>query len=162
MHHAVVDMLSCRQLLRELRAAYMALACGSRPSLPPPSWQYSDYAAWARAQLSAGGLGAALEAAWRQELEGVQLPVPCSLPMQPLPLPRPEEPVCVAISAHVCAGLPALERSLGVSRHAVLLGCYAALLSRWGGQERIPIWWAAKAPAAAATWAVLHEARLPA
>ncbi|HXO26200.1 MAG TPA: AMP-binding protein, partial [Thermoanaerobaculia bacterium] len=70
LHHIVADGWSLGILMRELRAAYGALAHRREPRLPALPVQYADYAAWQRRWLAGEVLAAAI-GYWRERLAGL-------------------------------------------------------------------------------------------
>lgn len=55
LHHIIFDGVSMGQILvPEIEAAYNAFVQGLEPELPPPPFQYPDYALWQREWLSSG------------------------------------------------------------------------------------------------------------
>ncbi len=144
MHHIVSDGWSMGILVRELGAIYAAIAAGvggvaGRPSpLPELPVQYADFALWQRGWLT-GEILAAEIAWWRHRLSGV--------PVLELPTDRPRPAAQSAAGAGVGATLPrevaaALReqsRRRGVTPFMLLLAGFAALLSRYTGQDDVAV-----------------------
>ncbi|MBV9110592.1 MAG: amino acid adenylation domain-containing protein, partial [Gemmatimonadetes bacterium] len=136
-HHALADGWSLGIVLREMSAAYAALAAGAVPSLPPVPLQYGDFAAWQRAHLTPERIDA--EAAWwRARLAGAP-------PLLDLPgdHPRPARrtlrggAVPVRISAEVAARVRALAADAGATPFMALLAAFQALLGRLANQDDV-------------------------
>ncbi|RKH38701.1 condensation domain-containing protein, partial [Corallococcus llansteffanensis] len=137
MHHTVSDGWSIGLLIREVTAAYGALASGQSPSLPPLPLQYADYAAWQRGWLQGDVLRQQLEW-WKGLLAGA----PTALD---LPTDRPRPPVQTFRGTHVPVRLPlhlseqlkALARREGATPFMLLLAAFQLLLHRYTGQDDI-------------------------
>ncbi|HET9228951.1 MAG TPA: condensation domain-containing protein, partial [Thermoanaerobaculia bacterium] len=129
-HHIAADGWSLGVLVRELTALHAGEAL---PELPI---QYADYAAWQREQLS----GDEQIEWWRERLAGAP-------PSLDLPFDRPRPAVQTFKGGHVERVLPAslidrlraLAGGEGASLFMVLLAGFQLLLSRWSGQEDIPV-----------------------
>ncbi|MBK8231196.1 MAG: non-ribosomal peptide synthase/polyketide synthase [Candidatus Eisenbacteria bacterium] len=134
MHHIVSDGWSIGILMRELAAQYRTGQAGQASPLPPLAWQYADWAAWQRRRLEAGRQEHEL-AYWRSQLEGI--------PALALPTdhPRPARPTsagrsfAVTLDRAVVDRLRAVARAEGATLHMALVTGFAAVLSRWSGQE---------------------------
>ena len=84
-HHIVFDGWSVGVLESELTALYEAYTRDAAPTLPAPTLQYADFAAWQREWLTGPALESQL-AYWTKQLEG---PLPRSRsPARVLPGPR--------------------------------------------------------------------------
>ncbi len=136
-HHIVSDGWSMGVLTREVSALYGAFSEGRPSPLPELEVQYADYAAWQRGWLT----GEALErqvAYWKDRLGGAP-------PLLELPVDRPRPAVAsdrgagrgFVLPAEATAGLRALSRREGATLFAVLLSGFAALLSRWAGEDDV-------------------------
>jgi hypothetical protein len=134
LHHSVADEWATGVFFSELSALY---ACHSHtftpPELPRLLIQYSDYAAWHRAEL-AGRRGRAAKARWRERLLGAP-------PMLQLPYDRKRPPVPDFVGAAVQLELPAeLHASLRAGAGAAKVTLNSMLLTafqvcarrRWG------------------------------
>ncbi|HYG61743.1 MAG TPA: condensation domain-containing protein, partial [Thermoanaerobaculia bacterium] len=138
LHHIVSDGWSMGILVREMTALYSAFAEGKPSPLQELPIQYGDFTVWQRHGLQ----GEALEAEvsfWRDALR--------SLPNLELPTDRPRPRVRTSrgglyefsLSAEQSAALASLARAHGSTLYMVLLGGFAALLSRWTGQDDIVV-----------------------
>ncbi|MDG4764530.1 amino acid adenylation domain-containing protein [Solwaraspora sp. WMMD406] len=133
MHHIVSDGWSLNLLLAEVAALYGALTDG-RPVPPPPSVDYTDYAAWQR-DRSDGPAAERELAYWRGALAGV--------PPLELPTDRPRPAVAsyagdvhrFAFDAELTAGLRRLGRAQRATLYMTLLAGWQALLFRYSGQR---------------------------
>ncbi|WP_150237605.1 non-ribosomal peptide synthetase [Nocardiopsis quinghaiensis] len=144
LHHITTDGWSLGPLGRDLGEAYAARRAGRAPGRAPLAVQYGDYAVWQRALLGAAededSVTTRQTAFWRGALKGVADEVA-------LPLDRPRPPVAshrgsvvqVSLDANVHGRLLALARERGVTLFMVLQAGLAALLTRTGGGEDIPI-----------------------
>ncbi|MEC3978292.1 non-ribosomal peptide synthetase [Amycolatopsis sp. H20-H5] len=144
MHHIVSDGWSMGPLVRDLSAAYTARTGGEAPTWTPLPVQYRDYTLWQREVLgdpddAESVLGAEL-AYWRGALAG--LPEELALPFD---RPRPTvaehggDSVPVEIGAELHSGLLDLARGSQVTLFMVLQAAFAALLTRLGAGDDIPI-----------------------
>ncbi|MEU7227718.1 non-ribosomal peptide synthetase [Streptomyces chrestomyceticus] len=138
-HHIAFDGWSVGVLMRELGARYAAHLAGQEPELPDLPLSYADFAARQRAAFASGEMADDL-AHWRDELSG-------PLPVLELPTDRtrPETPayrgatVSRVLPREDAEALAELARAQGVTPYMVLLGGYAALLSRWSGQSSVVV-----------------------
>ncbi|HEY6320725.1 MAG TPA: condensation domain-containing protein, partial [Thermoanaerobaculia bacterium] len=127
LHHIVSDGWSLGILMRELRAAYGALACRREPRLPALPVQYADFAAWQRQWLAGEALAAAI-GYWRERLAG--LPARLELPTD-----RPRPPVETAagdtrpfsLAAGPASRLHELATASGATPFMLLLAAFQAL-----------------------------------
>ncbi|MFF8399996.1 amino acid adenylation domain-containing protein [Streptomyces sp. NPDC016172] len=140
-HHIAGDAWSVPPLLRDLSAAYAAHRAGSPADLPPLPVSYSDYTLWQRELLDApGGLAESQLAYWREALEG--LPQELALPYD---RPRPQAAshrggsVPLVVDARLHDRLGRLARDAGASVFMVVQAAVAALLTRLGAGEDIPL-----------------------
>jgi len=128
-----------RVLLPELSTLYESFAAGRPSPLPELPIQYADYACWQRRNVTEETLADDLSY-WKQQLAG-------SLPESYLPADRrrvgPQTfrgaTYPFEMSSGLSSSLMALSRSQGVTLFQVLLAGFAALLSRYSGEETIPI-----------------------
>jgi amino acid adenylation domain-containing protein len=139
MHHLVADAGSVEILLNDLAAAYRARRAGHRPRLPSIGHTYADYVAWQRDWLTDERATRHLEF-WRKELDG-------SPPLLQLPTDRPRPPVqryrgavhVRVVRPDLLAAVTALGRAQAATPFTVLLTAWAALLSRYSGQDELVI-----------------------
>ena len=144
LHHIATDGWSFGPLGRDLARSYSARVKGEPLELPPLTVQYADYALWQRELL---GIETDRESAigrqiafWTKTLAG--LPEELKLPID---RPRPVvagyqgETVRIEISQELHGGLIGLARDNQASLFMVLQAGLAALLSRLGAGEDIPI-----------------------
>ena len=136
-HHICADGWSIGILMEDLFQAYAALSKGQAPSLAPLPWQYSDYAAFQRRNLSPQDLAKQLSY-WTQELRDA--PTNLSLPTD---FPRPAEQSFAGahlrhpLSGPAARAADALAQRLGVSVFGVFLTAHALVMSRFAGQSDI-------------------------
>ncbi|WP_347943185.1 amino acid adenylation domain-containing protein, partial [Sphaerisporangium sp. TRM90804] len=144
MHHIVCDGWSAAPLSRDLMACYEARRSGGTARLPELPVQYVDYTLWQRELLGdaadPGSVVARQTAYWRDQLAG--------LPEQiQLPGDRPRPPVAsydgdiyaFSWDAGLHRDLGALARESGASLFMVLQAGLAALLSRLGAGDDVPL-----------------------
>jgi amino acid adenylation domain-containing protein/non-ribosomal peptide synthase protein (TIGR01720 family)/FkbM family methyltransferase len=135
MHHIVSDGWSMGVLIRELASLYEAFSTGEPPSLPEPTLQYADYAAWQRRWLQGKALETQL-AYWKKQLEDA----PATLEL-PTDHPRPTVPSsrgashAVRLPGSLSESLKALGQRDGATPFMVLLAAFQMLLSRYSGQD---------------------------
>ncbi|HEU4323771.1 MAG TPA: condensation domain-containing protein, partial [Roseiflexaceae bacterium] len=138
MHHIISDGWSVGVLVGELAQVYRSIGQGHRPSLPPLTVQYADYALWQRDWLQ----GTVLERQlgyWRAQLAGLQpLALPTDFPRQS----RASTAGAVfhfAIAAETADALRRLTRNEGTSMFMALLAVWQLLLARWSGQDDVAV-----------------------
>ncbi|MFR9755699.1 amino acid adenylation domain-containing protein [Streptomyces sp. TR06-5] len=143
-HHIVADGWSYATLVNDFSRAYAARRAAHAPDWAPLPVQYADYALWQRNVLGDidepdSELGRQV-AYWKEALDGI----PDQLELQ-TDRPRPAVPshdgdfVPLTISAEVHARLLEIARGSGASVFMLMQAGLAALLSRMGGGEDIPI-----------------------
>ncbi|MBY8885155.1 amino acid adenylation domain-containing protein [Streptomyces sp. PTM05] len=138
-HHIVVDGWSLGIVERELAALYAARRDAAPDPLPDPPHAYEDYVAAERRMLGGPRRAEALSY-WRRQLTDA----PAQLTM---PTDRPHPPVAdhtgdsapFLASPQLGQEIQALARRHRVTRFVVLLGCYAALLSRLSSSEEVVV-----------------------
>ncbi|HVR99225.1 MAG TPA: amino acid adenylation domain-containing protein, partial [Thermoanaerobaculia bacterium] len=138
-HHIVSDGWSMGVLIRELAAAYAALAAGREPSLPELNIQYADFAVWQRERLQGERLAGLVEH-WRSHLAGAP-------PALELPTDRPRPAIRTFRGGHLGLELPAalsrelrgLSRRHGATLFMTLLAAFDVLLGRLAGQEDVVV-----------------------
>ncbi|MGW2228796.1 amino acid adenylation domain-containing protein [Streptomyces formicae] len=143
-HHIAGDAWSLPPLLRDLSTAYAARRAGSGTDLPPLPVSYADYTLWQRALLGDPdddeSPAATQLAYWRETLDG--LPQELALPYD---RPRPQAAshrggsVPLVIDAHLHERIGRLARAGGASAFMVVQAAVAALLTRLGAGEDIPV-----------------------
>src|SRR5918992_528376 len=137
-HHTVADGWSISVFNQELSEVYGGLAGGGVPVLGELPVQYADFAVWQREWLRGEVLESALRY-WEERLAG--------LPVLELPTDRPRpalrtyqaETVTAVFSGELLDGLRGLARECGVSLFMVLVGAFGVVLSRYSGQEDVPV-----------------------
>ncbi len=139
LHHIVADGWSLGVLTAELTALYAAFARGEASPLPELPIQYGDFAVWQRRQLSGPAL-AGLLAWWRERLAGA--PAVLELPTdRPRPLAQSfrggHQPFL--LPASLGAAVQGLGQRSGTTLFMTLLAAFQALLSRYTGQEDVPV-----------------------
>ena len=126
--HLLLDGWSLSLMVGELAQAYAARLAGREHQGPQRS-PFSGYVAWSRAVLERGGG----EAFWRAELgdfEGTR--------ELPLSVPAEVEEHCVPVLAAVDrSAVETIEKRERVTLASVVAGCWAVLLSRYGGSEEV-------------------------
>ncbi|MEP6995919.1 MAG: amino acid adenylation domain-containing protein, partial [Acidobacteriota bacterium] len=139
MHHIVSDGWSVAVFMRELAMLYDAFRLGKPSPLPELPIQYADYALWQQNWLRGEVLEQQLDY-WKRQLAGI----PAALE---LATDRPRAAVHSFRGASIGAILPlgllqrlnALSHSEGATLFMTLLAAFQALLSRYTGQEDIPV-----------------------
>ena len=143
-HHTATDGWSVGPLTRDLTLSYMSRTLGRAPAFPAPVVQYADYALWQRRLLGEEkdptSLLSSQIAFWRHAL--VDLPEELPLPFdhtRPAVSSFRGAVVPVVLDAELHRRLTALAQKNGASLFMVLQAGFAALLSRLGAGEDIPI-----------------------
>ncbi|MFJ3970277.1 amino acid adenylation domain-containing protein [Streptomyces parvus] len=143
-HHIAGDAWSERLLLRDLSTAYSARRAGGAPQWEPLPLQYADFALWQRATLGRrddpdSPLAVQLDH-WRNALEGLPQETPL-----PTDRSRPGTPsyrggsVPLNVPAGLHEALNKLAHAHGASTFMVLQAALAALLSRLGAGDDVPV-----------------------
>jgi len=135
LHHAVADGWSMSVLVREMVQLYSAFLQGRPSPLEPLPMQYADFAIWQRQWLQGDVLKENLDY-WRKQLSGAPMRLE-------LPTDRPRTPDgkregalhWFMIPLDVTAKLKEIARREEATLFMVLLAGFAALLSRYSGQE---------------------------
>jgi amino acid adenylation domain-containing protein/non-ribosomal peptide synthase protein (TIGR01720 family) len=157
-HHIAADGWSMRPLARDLAVAYTARCQGEVPAWASLPVQYVDYTLWQQHLLGevedAGSLFAAQLGYWTEQLAGVpeQLVLPADRARPAIASYRGEQ-LSVELDAGLHAGVRALARRGRASVFMVLQAGFAALLSKLGAGQDIPI----GSPIAGRTDAVLDD-----
>jgi amino acid adenylation domain-containing protein len=144
LHHIASDGWSLMPLARDVQQAYLARTRGHAPVFSELPVQYADYALWQRNLLGDENDDQSVAAQqlefWRNALMGA--PEELNLPVD---RPRPAaasyrgEMLPLRIEAELHCALLQLAREHGASLFMVLQAALAALLSRLGAGEDIPI-----------------------
>ncbi|GAA2084311.1 hypothetical protein GCM10009801_45360 [Streptomyces albiaxialis] len=144
LHHIAGDGWSVLPLARDLCTAYEARLRGEAPAWEPLPLQYADYTLWQRELLGdpadPGSLAARQLGHWREALAG--LPDALDLPAD---RPRPAASshlggtVGFELDPELHEAVAALARANGASVFMVLHAAVAALLSKLGAGDDIPV-----------------------
>ncbi|HEY2235703.1 MAG TPA: condensation domain-containing protein, partial [Candidatus Angelobacter sp.] len=144
LHHIAGDGWSLGPLARDLEDAYPARIEGKTPEWDPLPVQYGDYTLWQRELLGSesdpeSAISRQLEF-WKKALEGMpeELALPTDRP-RPAVMSYRGGTVPLELDAELHRGLLGLARRSGASLFMVLQAGVAALLSRLGAGEDIPI-----------------------
>ncbi|WP_370901544.1 amino acid adenylation domain-containing protein, partial [Chryseobacterium gossypii] len=135
-HHIAFDGWSTDIFLKEVTAAYHAIAAGQQPEFPELKIQYKDFALWQRNYLAGERLDSQIEY-WKTKLDDHQ-----SLDL-PVDFHRPAEisyegnTIRFNIPEETALGLKEVSKNLGVSLFNVMLSGYYLTLSAYSGQEDI-------------------------
>ena len=137
LHHIVADGWSIGILLKEVAAAYTALAKGLPPAFEPLPLQYPDYAVWQRRVVDGPAVSRQLTW-WKNELQG-------PLPSLDLATDRPRPAVLryegdkreSSISAATATSIRDLARRSGATPYSAFLTAFQILLHRLSGQDDI-------------------------
>ena len=143
-HHIASDGASMPPFCRDLATAYRARTKGREPGWEPLELQYSDYAEWEGELLAEAdqpdSLAGEQARYWKRQLAGLpeELPLPAVRRRAPVPSFRAERiPLRIPAAAHTA--LTALARGCGASVYMTAQALLAALLTRIGAGEDIPI-----------------------
>jgi Condensation domain len=135
LHHSISDAWSLNVLVREMVELYTAFSRGHRSPLDPLPVQYADFAIWQRAWLQGDVLQSNLDY-WRKQLNGA--PTRLELPTdRPYTQSGKREGALhsFTIPLDITAKLKEIARREEATLFMVLLAGFAALLSRYSGQE---------------------------
>jgi hypothetical protein len=137
MHHLITDGWSTAVIANELGELYDHLVTGA-PGPGRVGWQYAQWAAWHRAQLTGDNLRR-LQAYWRTQLGGARLP---SLPRRASDVDLLQRRTAVArasIPETTVAALRDGAKARGAAPFAALLAVYFGLLARETGEEDLSV-----------------------
>ncbi|MFK8850910.1 amino acid adenylation domain-containing protein [Streptomyces sp. Ac-502] len=159
LHHIAADGWSLAPLWRDLAHAYEARRRGRPPSWAPLRVQYADYTLWQRDLLGADdGTGRTTAEAqlayWKKKLVGLpdRIALPCDRPRPDTPTGR--SGTCrFQWDGGLAQAVRALARECGATPSMVVQAGLAALLTRLGAGEDIPI----GTPVAGRTDEALHD-----
>lgn len=139
MHHIISDAWSMEILIRDVPLLYRAFCLGQPSPLPELPIQYADYALWQRQWLQGDALEAE-RAYWRNQLEGS--PPILSLPTdraRPSTLSLKGNAVSLEVPQWLLEKLKQLSQAEGATLFITLLASFQMLLSRYSGQDDIPV-----------------------
>ncbi|MEU7187877.1 non-ribosomal peptide synthase/polyketide synthase [Streptomyces sp. NPDC045369] len=159
LHHIAADGWSLAPLWRDLSHAYEERRHGRPPSWAPLRVQYADYTLWQRDLLDAddgtGSTTAATQLAyWTKKLAGLpdRIALPCDRPRPDTPTGR--SGTCrFQWDSGLAQAVRALARECGATPSMVVQAGLAALLTRLGAGEDIPV----GTPVAGRTDEALHD-----
>jgi amino acid adenylation domain-containing protein len=138
-HHVISDGWSLSMFMSELKQAYAAFRRGLPAGIAPPKLQYSDFARWQREHMTGEEVDRQL-VFWKKWMAGV----PAVLDLQ-TDRPRPAVQDFEGASHGEVMGqeitdeVRAFARREGATPFMVLLAAFAALLTRWTGQDDIVV-----------------------
>ncbi|MGP4031718.1 amino acid adenylation domain-containing protein [Pseudarthrobacter sp. 1C304] len=145
LHHIAADGWSLAPLAQDLSLAYNALAAGTDVPWAPLPVQYADYTLWQRGELgseddAASAISRQLDF-WTRELRGApeELRLPFDFVRGAQADAQPASSVPLAIRPETAARLNALARKHNASLFMVLQAALAALLTKSGAGEDIPL-----------------------
>ncbi len=143
-HHIAMDGWSRGIFVRDLAAAYEARTSRQAPAWAPLAFQYGDFARWQRERLGETSDEQSFVSQqldyWREALQGVP-------DVLPLPTDRPRPAVAtsrgavldVGFGRELHRGLTELASRNGASLFMVLHAAFAAVLSRLGAGDDVPV-----------------------
>ena len=138
-HHLVHDGWSFNRLVGEMAVLYRAFVEGRPSPLPELPLQFADWAVWQREWMRGEEAAAQIEW-WKRMLDGrpLVLDLPTDRPRPNLQsfrgwVERLEMPL------ELCESLRTASRREGVSLYMLMQATFAALLSRWSGQEQVNV-----------------------
>ncbi|MDC0716420.1 non-ribosomal peptide synthetase [Nannocystis bainbridge] len=133
-HHIITDEWSSGVLLSELSRLYEACCRGEAAESPALAYQFADYARAEQEALTTGGF-AASRTYWKNQLANVprlELPIVRAAPARG---PGLEASAALRIPLAVSRGLQALARAHGCTLFMAWYAAFAAVLSRYSGQQ---------------------------
>jgi len=144
MHHIMSDGWSLAPLARDLQQAYHARLRGEAPAFKELPVQYADYTLWQRSLLGDESDGRGVPAGqmefWKKALAGapeeIDLPAPA---VRPARGSHATEIIPISFDADLHKDVLALARACGATLFMVLQAGLAALLSRLGAGDDIPV-----------------------
>lgn len=138
-HHIISDGWSMGVLIRELGALYAGYTSQSPVELPELPIQYADYAAWQQEYLSGERMEKLLDY-WKRQLENLPglLELPTDYPRPAVQSYRGDH-YSFEINSDTVNRLRAFCNQEGVTVYMALLSIYQLLLSRYTGEEDIPV-----------------------
>jgi amino acid adenylation domain-containing protein len=137
-HHIACDAWSTRQFIADLGALYTAHRDGRPAPMTPLPFQYADFAAAQRAELT-GRQAESHVAYWKRRLDGalpVELPADRARP--PVRDTRGAE-VSFTLDADVSAAVRELATASGATPFTVLLAAFQVLVSRYTGHPDVSV-----------------------
>ncbi|MHA5023699.1 condensation domain-containing protein, partial [Streptomyces sp. SD35] len=143
-HHIASDAWSRTPLAQDLTAAYAARVRSEAPTWAPLSVQYADYALWQQGILGDDSDPESIAGKqltyWKEQLAGLpeQLDLPTDRP-RPATSDYSGGHIPFAVPAELHARLTSLARATNTSTFMVAQAAVAALLTRLGAGEDIPI-----------------------
>ncbi|MFD4766595.1 amino acid adenylation domain-containing protein [Streptomyces niveus] len=143
-HHAAADAWSTVPLARDLSTAYGARTAGQAPDWAPLPVQYADYARWQHSHLGADedteSVAAAELAFWTDTLAALpeEVPLPADR-TRPAAATHRGQPIELTLDVELHTRLLELARTHEVTLFMVLQAAFAALLTRLGAGDDIPI-----------------------
>jgi amino acid adenylation domain-containing protein len=137
-HHIITDEWSIGILVREISTLYQAFLEEKTSPLPELAIQYADFALWQREWLTGEVVATQLNY-WQQQLENVpRLDLPTDYP-RPVNTTYQGASHTFDLPSSLSTGIKALAQSQGTTLFMTLLAAFKLLLSRYSGQEDIPI-----------------------
>nr|AJY78094.1 nonribosomal peptide synthetase [Myxococcus virescens] len=139
LHHSIFDAWSANIFVQELSALYADFAAGRPSSLPEPTLQYADFAAWERRQRAPERMQRE-RAFWSKALEHSpsHVRLPTDRPNPPQPSGRGRR-YALALPERLSRELERLSRENQVSLFMTLLAGFKVLLYRYSGEPIIPV-----------------------
>ncbi|MEU7579736.1 non-ribosomal peptide synthase/polyketide synthase [Streptomyces sp. NPDC041068] len=144
MHHTASDGASRAPLMKDLKTAYEARLAGTAPTWQPLPVQYADYSLWQHELLGGtddpDSLMSQQLAYWKDALDGIpfQIELPTDRPRPTVSSYRGDT-VSFALDADLHAALRGLAADSRSTMFMVLQAGFAALLSRLGAGDDIPV-----------------------
>jgi amino acid adenylation domain-containing protein/thioester reductase-like protein len=137
-HHIITDEWSIGILVKEISTLYQAYLEEKTSPLPELAIQYADFALWQREWLTGEVVATQLNY-WQQQLESIpRLDLPTDY-LRPVNTTYQGASHTFDLSPSLSTGIKALAQSQGTTLFMTLLAAFKLLLSRYSGQEDIPI-----------------------